>query len=82
MENLTLYNVDEQLKESLQKRAVSHGCSVEEEAITILRHVLLNIPETPINLGEAIQKRFADCESFELPEIPREMIRTPPSFDE
>lgn len=81
MSNLTLYNLDENIKSRLKKQAQQHGRSLEEEAKEILR-LALREKETNINLVTRLEERFAHCEDFELPEIPREPMRPIPTFTE
>ncbi|MCT7963154.1 plasmid stability protein [Laspinema sp. D1] len=81
MSNITIQNFDDDLKNRLQKRADYYGRSLEEEAKEILRAVLKKTPVEPLNLAEAIGKRFADLGDFEIPSIPREPLREPPNFE-
>ena len=76
MTNITISNLDDDLQNQLQKRAEKHGHSLEQEITEILRLVLTENPENPINLVTLIEKRFANFEDLELPEIEREAIRT------
>jgi antitoxin FitA len=76
MTNITISNLDDYLKNRLQKRAEKHGHSLEEEITEILRLVLTENTKNPINLATLIENRFADFEDLELPEIVREPIRT------
>ncbi|MBE9247740.1 plasmid stability protein [Dolichospermum sp. LEGE 00240] len=76
MTNITISNLDDDLKNQLQKRAEKHGNSLEQEITEILRLVLSENPQNPINLVTLIEKRFADFEGLELPEIERDAIRT------
>ncbi|MBD2694805.1 FitA-like ribbon-helix-helix domain-containing protein [Anabaena catenula] len=76
MTNITISNLDDDLKYRLQKRAEKHGHSLEQEITEILRLVLIENPKNPINLATLIENRFADFEDLELPEIVREPIRT------
>ncbi len=80
MTNITLSNLDEDLKNRLQQRAEKHGHSLEQEITEILRLVLIENQQNPINLVTLIEKRFADFEDLELPEIKREPIRTESIF--
>ena len=80
MSNITIQNFDDDLKKLLQKRAHYYGRSLEEEAKEILRVVLKETPVEPLNLAETIHKRFADLGEFEIPAIPREPLREPPTF--
>lgn len=82
MTNITLDHLDPKLAEQLQQRASQNGRTIEAEITAILESVLSpQQPEpAPPGLATAIQRRFADIEDFEIPEIPREPIRTPPTF--
>ncbi|WP_448573706.1 FitA-like ribbon-helix-helix domain-containing protein [Trichothermofontia sp.] len=82
MTNITLENLDPQLADRLQQRAQQNGRTIAAEITAILASVL--VPETsqtsPPGLATAIQQHFADIDNFEIPQIPREPIRTPPTF--
>ncbi|MCT7986510.1 plasmid stability protein [Laspinema sp. A4] len=80
MSNITIQNFDDDFKNRLQKRADYYGRSLEEEAKEIIRAVLKETPVEPLNLADAIGKRFADLGEFEIPAIPREPLREPPTF--
>ncbi len=82
MNNITISNLDDDIKYRLQKRAEKHGRSLEEEAREILRMALIENHEQPFNLANIIEQRFANLGGFELPEIPRETIRTVSTFEE
>jgi plasmid stability protein len=76
MTNITISNLDDDLKNQLQKRAEKHGHSLEQEITEILRLVLIENPKNPINLVTLIENRFAKFEDLELPKIERDAIRT------
>ncbi|MEY3064241.1 MAG: hypothetical protein RLZZ532_1033 [Cyanobacteriota bacterium] len=82
MTNITIQNVDDDLKNRLQKRAEYYGRSLEEEAKEILRAVLTENRLEPLNLVLAIERRFAHFGDFELPMITREPLREPPNFED
>ncbi|MBN3878945.1 MULTISPECIES: FitA-like ribbon-helix-helix domain-containing protein [unclassified Nostoc] len=82
MNNITISNLDDDIKYRLQKRAEKHGRSLEEEAKEILRMALIENHEQPLNLANMIEQRFANLGEFELAEIPREPIRTVSTFEE
>ncbi|MBE9036802.1 FitA-like ribbon-helix-helix domain-containing protein [aff. Roholtiella sp. LEGE 12411] len=82
MNNITMSNLDDDIKSRLKKRAEKHGRSLEEEAKEILRMALIENHEQPLNLANMIEQRFANLGDFELPEIPREPIRTISTFEE
>lgn len=54
---------------------------MEDEARDILRSALNHESPPPGNLAEAIRARFAPLGGFDMPEIPREPMREPPTFD-
>lgn len=82
MTKITLNQLEPQLTQRLQQRAHQNGRTIEAEITAILSSVLIPEPsqKTTIGLATAIQQHFADIEDFEIPEIPREPIRTPPDF--
>jgi antitoxin FitA len=82
MNNITISNLDDDIKYRLQKRAEQHGRSLEEEAREILRLALTENQEHPSNIVTRIEQRFANLGDFELPEIPREPIRNVSTFEE
>ncbi|OUL37219.1 plasmid stability protein [Nostoc sp. T09] len=82
MNNITISNLDDDMKFRLQKRAEKHGRSLEEEAKEILRIVLTENQDETLNIATIIEQRFADWGGLELPEIPREPIRTVSNFEE
>jgi antitoxin FitA len=82
MNNITISNLDDDMKYRLQKLAEQHGRSPEEEAREILRLALTENQEHPLNIVTLIEQRFADLGDFELPEIPREPIRNVSTFEE
>jgi plasmid stability protein len=55
---------------------------MEDEARDILRTALNREPAAQGNLAASIRARFAKIGGVELPTMPREAIRPPPSFDE
>lgn len=82
MTTITLKHLKPQLTQLLQQRANQHGRTLEAEITAILTSVLT--PELPLqstlDLATALERRFATLGEFDLPEIPREPIRTPPDF--
>ncbi|MHC5729819.1 MAG: FitA-like ribbon-helix-helix domain-containing protein, partial [Nostoc sp.] len=67
MNNITISNLDDDIKSRLKKRAEKHGRSLEEEAREILRMALIENHEQPLNLANMIEQRFANLGEFELP---------------
>ena len=80
--SITIRNLDEVLKSRLRIQAAVHGRSMEDEARDILRSSLNQEPLEPKNLGTAINALFKPLGGFDLPEVPREPMREPPTFDE
>ena len=81
MTSIVIQNLDDDLKARLQKRAEERGRSLEDEVKEILRIVLTENTEQPVNLALAIERRFANFGDFEIPTIPREPMREPPKFE-
>lgn len=81
MGSITIRNLDDSLKSRLRVQAAVHGRSMEDEARDILRSVLNQEPQGPRNLGTAINDLFKPFGGFDMPEVPREPLREPPSFD-
>jgi hypothetical protein len=54
---------------------------MEEEARQILRLALNEKGATGLNLAESIRRRFAPLGGLHLPELPRDPMRPPPTFD-
>lgn len=79
MASITISQLDESTLEQLRLRAANHGRSVEEEAGEILKGAIS--PPPADNLYDAIRRRVEPLGGFELPEIVREPIRDPPSFE-
>ena len=81
MVSITIRNLDDDLKQRLRVRAAQHGRSMADEARDILRLTLAEERAAPQELGLAIRRRFAPLGGVELPIVPRELVREPPSFD-
>ena len=82
MASITIRNLDDSLKSRLRIQAAIHGRSMEDEARDILRSSLNHEPTRQRNLAAAIRARFAPLGGVELPAIPRDPMREPPSFAE
>jgi len=82
MTNINLELLQPQITQRLRARADQNGRSIEAEIAAILSSVLIAepLPSNELNLATAIQQRFAEVGGVDLPETPREPIRTPPSF--
>lgn len=78
MAQLLVRNLDDDVKERLQRRAALHGRSMEEEVRTILRAAADQDVETQPSegLGTHIARRFAGLGmDFDIPEWRGETIR-------
>jgi plasmid stability protein len=82
MASITIRNLEEALKARLRVRAAMHDRSMEDEARDILRSALSQKPTQHGNLAASIRARFMPLGGVELPPVPREPMRAPPSFDE
>jgi plasmid stability protein len=78
---LTIRNVPDETKSRLRIRAAEHGRSMEAELRAILESALCK-PESPENLGQAIQRRFAKFGGVELELPEREPLGAPPDLSE
>jgi plasmid stability protein len=81
MGSITIGNLDDGLEARLRVRAAIHDKSMEDEARDILRNALSIVPSEPHNLAEAIRARFAPLGGVEFPEVHRDAMRAPPSFE-
>jgi plasmid stability protein len=79
---MTIRNIDDAIKRRLRLRAAMHGRSMEDEARDILRAALSTDIPRPRNLGQAIHERFRRIGGIDLPDAPREAIRSPVDFGE
>lgn len=79
---MTIRNIDDAIKTRLRVRAATNGRSMEDEARDILRSALSTDVPRPRNLGHAISERFGKLGGVDLPETPREPIRSPVDFVE
>lgn len=80
--SLNIRQLDPALKERLRIRAAHHGHSMEAEARTILKAVLMEKqPMTGADLAIAIRRRFAPLGGVELDLPPRQPGREPPRFE-
>lgn len=80
--SLNIRQLDPALKEQLRIRAAHNGRSMEAEARTILKDVLMgNRPETGETLAAAIRRRFAPSGGVELELPPRGPARDTPRFE-
>jgi antitoxin FitA len=80
--SITIRNLDESLKSRLRVQATVHGRSMAGEARDISRSSLSQKPHQSQHLGSAINALFKSFGDFDLPEVPREAMRRPPTFGE
>lgn len=80
MANITIRNLEEELKRRLRIRAAEHGRSMEEEAREIIRQAVAGA-EPPRDLAASIRARVAGFGGATLDQPAREPMRDPPSFD-
>ena len=81
MAQLIVRNLEEDVKERLQRRAASHGHSMEEEVRDILRNAVTEENRPPRPLGTRLAARFAGLGlDVAIPELRGGQPR-PASFD-
>ena len=80
MANITIRNLDEDVKSRLRVRAASNGRSMEEEARLILRNVVGREPKSN-NLADIIRAYFGPSKGVDLELPARDAGREPPAFD-
>ena len=80
MTDVRLDGLEIEVIEGLEKRAQSHGRSIEDEAASIIREAVAPLPE---GMGSRIQARFVPLGGVDLNLPPRPRSRTLPFvFDE
>jgi antitoxin FitA len=77
MANLTIRNLDDELKSLLRQQAARHGCSMEQEARDILRRAVQTQP-TGTGFAQRIHRRFAGLKAEDLPIPKRRTARLSP----
>jgi antitoxin FitA len=84
MGNLTISDIDDTLRASLQERAIRHGRTLEEEARVILRSALAEgeAKKPEQNFADYMRALFAPLGGVDLELPPRERAREPPDFSE
>lgn len=82
MAQVVVRRIEEDVKERLQRRALRHGVSMEEEIRSIIRDAVMKDPDPAKGLGDEIAALFWDIEDNDepLPEMPREPLK-PAKFD-
>jgi plasmid stability protein len=82
MASITIHDVDEALQSRLRVQAGVHGRSMEDEARDILVSALGGRARGKGGLAASIRARFASLGGAEMPDVAREAMRAPPSFEE
>lgn len=80
MANITIRNLDDDVKTRLRVRAAEHNRSMEEEVRIILRDAVSDIPSAQRNLAEIARECFAPLGGVELELPSRGPMRNPPDF--
>ena len=80
MANITIRNLDEDIRTRLHVRAVRNGHSMEEEARQILCKAVGLEPRSR-DLVSIIRSHFGPASGMDLSLPPREPPREPPSFE-
>lgn len=83
MTDITITDIDDDLRQRLKQRAAQHGQSMQAEARDILRDALSTEPSAavPGNIAEAIRAIVEPLGGIELEPFPRQPVREPPSFE-
>ena len=89
MTGISLNSIESHIAERLQQRASRNGRTVEAEVEAIIVSVLNQEREpkkettsNDVDLATAIKQRLSPLEGFDMPELTREAIRMPPSFEQ
>ncbi len=80
MANITIRNLDDDVKTRLRVRAAEHHRSMEEEVRIILRDAVNGGGGGPRDLAKFTRECFAPLGGVELELPPRGPIREPPDF--
>ena len=80
MANITIRNLDDDIRTRLRVRAAGKGHSMEEEVRQILRKAVGRAPR-PRDLASIIRSHFGPANGVDLALPPREPAREPPSFE-
>ena len=83
MTNITIPDIDDDLRQRLKQRAAQHGRSIQAEARDILRDALSTEPSVavPGNIAEAIRAIVEPLGGIDLEPFPRQPVREPPTFE-
>ena len=80
MANITIRNLDDDVKTRLRVRAAEHQRSMEEEVRIILRDAVKGAGTPPWDLAKFTRECFASIGGVELELPPRGPMREPPKF--
>ena len=80
MANITIRNLDDDIKTRLRVRAAEHHRSMEEEVRVILREAVNYGHSGPRDLAKFTKECFASLGGIELELPPRSPMREPPNF--
>ena len=80
MANITIRNLDDDVKTRLRVRAAEHHRSMEEEVRIILRDAVVGEETGPRDLAKFTRECFAPLGGVELQLPPRGPMREPPDF--
>ena len=80
MANITIRNLDDDVKTRLRVRGAEHHRSMEEEVRIILRDVVNGGRTIPWDLAKFTRECFAPLGGVELELPPRGPMREPPKF--
>ncbi len=80
MANITIRNLDDDVKMRLRVRAAKHHRSMEEEVRIILSNAVIDCQTGPRNLAKFTRECFAPLGDVELELPPRGPMREPLEF--
>ncbi len=80
MANITIRNLEDDVRTRLRVRAAGNGHSMEEEVRQILRKAVGRTPNSR-DLTSIIRSHFGPTNGVDLELPPREPAREPPSFE-
>ena len=80
MANITIRNLDDDVKTRLRIRAAEHNRSMEEEVRIILRDAVYDRKTGPRDLAKFTRECFSPFGGVELELPPRGPMREPPNF--
>ncbi len=78
--NITIRNLDDNVKSRLRVRAAEHYCSIEEEVHIILHDAVNEGRAGPRDLAQFTRECFAPLGGVELELPPRGSMREPPEL--